>query len=130
MRKLLLFLGILAFVAEAHADPDDDIFTITNKSNRTICIRAVGEEKDEHSGSNSQWTLQSEVEAGQKRVFKRKELGDPFKDEGIKLIKITDLGIAIEGSARENEYIFKFSHSLKRSFVITDPFLQHLGLLK
>ena len=130
MRKLLLLFGILAFVAEAHADWDDDIFSITNKSNERICIRAIGEEKDERSGSNSQWMLQGEIEAGQKRVFKWKDLGDTFKNENIELIKITNLGITIENSLVKNEYIFKFSRFPKSSVVITDQFLQHLGLLK
>jgi len=130
MRKSFLFLSLLFFIADTHAHPDDDIFTVTNKTSQNLCIRAVGEGKDEQDGSTPQWRVQSEIEVGQKKIFKRKELGDAFQKKQIKLRKITNLGISLDGTQKENEHVLKLSHSLNRTFVITDAFLRHLGLIK
>ena len=130
MRKLSLFISLLTFVSNAQADPDDDVFTVLNRTTRNVCIKAAGEGTNEQNGLNTQWKIQSEIPIGQKRIFKRKELGEALLNEQIKLKRITNLRIFLDDSQKENEFVLNLSNSINRSFVITDVFLQHLGLIK
>lgn len=130
MRKSSLFLSLFAFIANAHATLDDDIFTVINKTNRTLRISVVGEGNDAYDGSTLQWRVQSEIDGGQKKIFKRKELGDAFRSEQIKAMRISNLGISLDDAPQEREHVLKLSRFPKHSFVITDAFLRNLGLIK
>lgn len=130
MRKSSFFLSLLVLMSSAHADSDDDLFTVINKTSQNLRIRAVGEGKDDQDKSTPPWEIQSEIDGGQKKIFKRKELGEAFQSEKIKLMEFSNLTIALNGPQKENERVLKLSHSHHPSFVITDAFLRHLGLIK